>query len=178
MAQFEVPQNIELESKIVGPFTIRQFGFVAAPFLICFFLFFVLTFGFWIVITIILMSAGLSFSFIKIEGRPLYVIAALGLKFLWQPKLYLWQRPHVEEVINAPVAHKTSSEGKRNVLGSALGSLSSVGKLWQDITTRKTPIPKREKTVPRPRVGDIKEQYQVFKRITGEKDIARRIDYR
>lgn len=177
MSQFEVPQNIDLESKIVGPLTLKQFGFVAAPALMCFFLFFVLSMGVWIVVTIILASVGISFAFIKINGRPLYVLAFLSFKFFWRPKLYLWKRPVTEEVMNIPEPRK-SVEAKRNSLKSAMGGLSSVGKLWQDLTTRKTPIPKREKTVPRHSISEIKEQYQVFRRITGEKEVARRVDYR
>ena len=69
MPQFEVPQFVDVESKIVGPLTLKQFGFVAVPALISFFLFFVLGTFVWIVVSAILLSAGLSFAFIKISGR-------------------------------------------------------------------------------------------------------------
>jgi len=176
MAQFQVPQYIDLESKIVGPLTLKQFGFIAAPALVCFFLFFVLGLGLWIIFTIILMSAGAAFAFVKVGGRPLYVIALFALSFFWKPKLFLWKRPIVEDVIEVPA--RRAIEQKRSALQSATAAFSSVGKLWQDLTTSKTPIPKREKTIPKRPVSEIKEQYQVFKRITGEKEVARRIDYR
>jgi len=178
MAQFEVPQNIDLESKIVGPLTLKQFGFVAVPALISFFFFFVFSFGIWIFLTVILVGGGVSFAFIKVNGRPLYVIALLAARFFWKPKLFLWKRPVVEEVLSIPEPQRASVEQKRSALKSALGSLSSVGKLWQDLTTRKTPIPKREKIIPVRPIHEIKEQYQVFRRITGEKEVARRVDYR
>lgn len=183
MAQFEVPQFIDVESKIVGPLTLKQFAFLAVPGLIAFFLFFVLSRFIWIIVAIILAGAAISFAFIKIGGRPMYLITLYALKFFWQPKLYLWKRALIQENISipAPVAAQKVVE-KRNALKSATsgisGSIASVSKLWQDLTTSKNPIPKREKVVPQKSISDIKEQFMVFKKISGEKEIAKRVDYR
>ena len=178
MAQFEVPQFIELESKIVGPLTLRQFAFIAAPALISFFLFFVLNTVIWVMLLVILMVAGASFAFIKINGRPLYALALLSLKFFWQPKMFLWKRPVIKETIEIPEVKRQTVEAKRSSLSLATAGLSQVSKLWQDLTTTKNPIPKREKTIPKKSIAEIKEQYQVFRRMSGEKQVARRVDYR
>lgn len=178
MAQFEVPQFIELESKIVGPLTLKQFAFVAAPALISFFLFFVLNTAIWVILTIILVVSGVAFAFIKLNGRPLYVIAFLGLKYFWQPKMFLWKRPVIKETIAIPEVKKQTVEAKRSALGMASAGLTQVSKLWQDLTTTKNPIPKREKTIPKKSIAEIQEQYQVFRRMSGEKQVARRVDYR
>jgi PrgI family protein len=177
MAQFEVPQFIDIESKVVGPLTLRQFAFIAAPTLVVFFLFFVLNMVVWVPVTIVLMSAGIALAFVKISGRPLYAVVLMAFSYLWKPKLFLWRRPVVEEVIEVPTT-KEDIALRRNALQMAASGISHVTKLWQDIVTRKTPIPKREKTVPTRPITEMKEQYQVFKRITGEKDVARRVDYR
>ena len=174
MAQFTVPQFIDFESKIVGPLTLKQFAFVALPALICFFLFFVLNLVVWILVTIVLLSIGATFAFIKIGGRPLYMVALYGLKFFWEPKLFLWRRPLVlHEAVAIP-----SVEHTRQNLKDIVPDFSKVGKLFQDLTTTKNPIPKREKTPPRKSIQEIQEQYQVLRRITGEREVARRIDYR
>lgn len=177
MAQFEVPQFIDLESKVVGPLTLKQFGFIAVPALVCFFLFFILNTFLWILIVVILMSAGMAFAFIKISGRPLYKLALLGTVYFWQPKLFLWRQPVVEEIIEIP-ERKEDVKEKRSALQYAAAGVGQVSKLWQDLTTRKTPIPKREKVVQKRPVSEIKEQYQVFKKITGERQVAKRVDYR
>jgi hypothetical protein len=178
MSQFEVPQFIELESKIVGPLTLKQFGFIAAPALISFFLFFTLNTVIWVMLTIILVVSGVSFAFIKLNGRPLYMIAFLGIKYFWQPKMFLWKRPITKETIAIPEVKKQSVEAKRSALDIAGASLTQVSKLWQDLTTTKNPIPKREKTIPRKSISEIQDQYQVFRRMSGEKQVARRVDYR
>lgn len=176
MAQFEVPQFIDLESKIVGPLTLKQFAMVAAPAFVSFLLFFVLNTFLWVVLAVIFVSSGVSFAFIKVGGRPLYLVALLAVKFFWQPKLFLWKRPLVREVIEIP--ERRLAEEKRNALKEVIGSFSGVSKLWQDLTTTKNPIPKREKRLPRASTSDIEERFQVFRRMTGEKEVAKRVDYR
>jgi hypothetical protein len=173
MAQFSVPQFIEFESKIVGPLTLRQFAFIGVPSLASFFLFFIFSLPVWIFASIILISVGVAFAFIKIGGRPLYHVALHGFRFFWQPKLYLWRAPVIEQKINIPTIQR-----KRQDLKELLPDISKLGRLWQDLTTTKNPIPKREKQVPRKSLGEIREQFQVFRKITGEKEVARRVDYR
>lgn len=174
MAQFEVPQFIDTESKIVGPLTLKQFGFIAAPALVCFFLYFTLVLWVWLPVAIILMGAGASFAFIKINERPLYLLAIYAVKFFWEPKLFLWKRPVVQEVITIPTVVITA---QRHALQETQKNNSNVAKLWQELATTRGPIPQREKE-PQPNVGDVREQFEVFRRVTGEKEVARRVDYR
>jgi hypothetical protein len=180
MAQFQVPQFLDIESKIVGPLTLKQFGFIAAPALISFFLFFTLNTVIWIIITAILMIAGAAFAFVKINGRPLFVVTIHAITFFWQPKTYIWKRPVIKEVIEVPTvsAKRATIEAKRSALQSALQSISGISKLFLDLTTTKNPIPKREKVVPKKTISEIKEQYQVFRKISGEQQVAKRVDYR
>lgn len=179
MSQFEVPQFIDLESKIVGPLTLKQFGLIAAPSLVAFFLFFVLRLGFWIPIAVVLVGGGVVSAFIKINGRPLYAVGLLALKFIWKPKMFLWKRPAAEEVITIPsLTRSTNIEARRNALRNALKGLSNIGKLWQDITTSKNPIPQREKSVAKKSIGDIKEQFMVFRKVSGAREVAKRVDFR
>lgn len=179
MSQFQVPQFLDVESKIVGPLTLKQFAFVAIPALIAFFLFFVLNTFVWVIIAFPLVLAGVLFAFVKVGGRHFYQIVFLAIKFFWQPKNYFWKRPVVQEVLSIPSA---TLEAKRSALSGVVsgisGGLGGLSKLWQDLTTTKNPIPKREKVVPKKSVAEIKDQYSVFRRISGEKQVARRVDYR
>lgn len=173
MAQFEVPQFIDIESKIVGPLTLKQFIFVAIPLLISFFLFFILNMFVWAIVAITLISFGISLAFLKISGRPFYKVVLFMFKYFWEPKLYLWRSPIVSEMVEI-----SDIKRKRNYLEIVNTGISSVSKLWQEIMTRKTPIPRREKKMPKRTTAELQEQYQVFKRITGDKKIAKRVDYR
>ncbi len=102
-------------------------------------------------------------------------MAIHAVTFFWQPKTFFWKRPLVQEVVNVPTA---TVEAKRSALQTALQGISGISKLFQDLTTTKNPIPKREKVVPKKTITEIREQYQVFRRVSGEQQVARRVDYR
>ena len=164
--QFQIPQFIEVEDKIVGPLTLRQFLYLAGAGGFSFILFFLLQFWLWLIITVILGAAGVSAAFIKYNGRPLPKIAWQAFGFFWRPRLYVWQREQEFKEVEI--------QGKKFAIGEGM---PSVKRLWQELLTRKSPIPKREKILRISR-GTTKEQYQVFRKISGAKEIARRIDYR
>lgn len=174
--QFSVPQFVDIESKIVGPLTIKQFAFIAVPCLLAFILFFVLNIIFWIPIAALLVGFGAAFAFIKVGSRPLYMIALYALKFFWQPKLYLWRPAMVTEKISVPEVHEI--EKKRFELKTLIPDFSKVDKLWQAMITTKNPIPKREKIVPQSNLAEVKERYEVFRKLSGEREIAKRVDFR
>ena len=46
------------------------------------------------------------------------------------------------------------------------------------MTTTKNPIPKREKILPKAMLQEVQEQYQVFRKLSGEREIAKRVDFR
>lgn len=90
--QFQVPQFIEMEDKIVGPLTLKQFGFFAAAFAICFFLFRILTTFFAIMLAIPVVTIAFAFAFGKIKGIPVtkYLINFVG--FALKPQMYFWKK--------------------------------------------------------------------------------------
>lgn len=92
MAQFQVPQFIETEAKIVGPLTLRQFGYLGGTGLLAFVLFFILRTGIWVVVTIFLGLTAAALAFFKYNGRPLPSILKNFLLYMLKPKLYLWER--------------------------------------------------------------------------------------
>lgn len=94
--QFKVPQNIDMEDKIIGPLTLTQFFYLLFGGLIIYILFSNLAlngygFLFWILaIPIGLFSFALAF--IKVQDRPFPSFIAAGIKFLLQPRQRVWQR--------------------------------------------------------------------------------------
>lgn len=115
MAQFQVPQFIDTEPKIVGPLTIKQFAYIGIAGMIGFFLFFFLKLAIWLPIVVVLGLIACAFAFLKYNGRPfasLFVNAAL---YIWRPKLYLWQRKDIAPTMpNAPTMPRmTPSSGSK-----------------------------------------------------------------
>ena len=90
--QFNVPQFIEIEDKIIGPLTLKQFFYLAGGVaLIIFFWYFL---KFWLFIFLALPTAALSVSlaFVKINGRPFIFFLASMFGYLIKPKVYIWKK--------------------------------------------------------------------------------------
>lgn len=158
MAQFQIPQFIEVENKIVGPLSLKQFLYLAGAGMICFALYFVLQFWLWLMIAAVLGSAAVALAFIKYNGRPLPRVAWAAFIFFWKPRFYLWKRVSEEKTISIQEKRKS------------LDDLFPVKKLWQDLMTTTLPLAKREK--------GATWRFQEFRKITGEKEVTKRVDYR
>ena len=90
MQQFTVPQFIDVESKVIGPITARQFLiFVAATILggVAY-----LAFDFELFLTIAILLAIIAgvFSFLKINGRPFHFFVLNLIQTLKKPGLRVW----------------------------------------------------------------------------------------
>jgi len=169
--QFQVPQFIETEDKIVGPFTLKQFLYVALAGIVGFILFFILQLWLWFVIVLILVAVSSSLAFVKINGRPMSIFIQAAFKYIWSPRIYTLKPAATEQVSEASYTIKKQ-----------LPVLGSIKSLLDKMTASKTAVPKREKTIAGGNFSmpqqEIKERYQVIRRVTGEREVARRIDYR
>lgn len=110
MAQYTVPQFIEREPKIVGPFTFKQAIYVGIAGAICFILYFSVSFFYFLLTTIILMSISFALSFLKIEGRPLPTILKSVFSFSIKPKIYFWHKKNLPPKIIKKVEKKEKKE--------------------------------------------------------------------
>ena len=66
-------------------------------------------------------------------------------------------------------------------IASEVPRIEGLKGLRQWLQTSKTALPKREKPLIRDLAGSekqFKDRYEVIRRLTGEKEVARRIDYR
>ena len=102
--EFPVPQFIEMETKIVGPFTWRQFLFVGGAGTIIFFLYFVLknlqvSFLVFVIIAIILGVLAFALAFVKVGGRPIPTVLISFITYSVSSKIYLWRKKPIESVL-------------------------------------------------------------------------------
>lgn len=130
MAQFQVPQFIETEPKIVGPLTLKQFGYIGIAGLLSFFLFFSLRLEIWLILTVIMALIACAFAFLKYNGRPFEVLFKNAALYIWRPKLYLWQRKDaMAQLPSAP-----------NISDLKQGGASKIRTLWLGMLTKKPTI--------------------------------------
>lgn len=164
--QFQVPQFIETEDKIVGPFTLRQFLYVGIAGAMSFVLFFMVVTWLWAMLTVVLIALSLAFAFVKINGQPLTKIALAAFTFYWKPQAYVWQSENKPAEKKEEAIKSLAEEGFIEKIVSGL-MLKSAKEALQ------TKVQKSKK-----KVRELEERYMVFNRLSGERHAARRIDYR
>ncbi len=90
--RFDVPQFIEIEDKVFGPFTWRQFIYLGGGIGMGVVLFLTTPFWVFVLLGIPLGSFALALAFYQVNNRRLeYFLEAMFLYFS-QARLYLWRR--------------------------------------------------------------------------------------
>ncbi len=90
--RFQVPQFIEVEDKIFGPFTFKQFIYLAgaAGVTLAAFSFFPGYIAFFISAPFVALGASLAFY--KINNRPFIFAVESFFKYITKEKLYVWKK--------------------------------------------------------------------------------------
>ena len=88
--QFQVPQFIEVEDKIFGPLTFRQFVYLGGGLGLAYILFRVLPLLLALPFIAGVLGLALALSFLQLNGRPFIIAMENAFFFLLHPKLYLW----------------------------------------------------------------------------------------
>lgn len=108
--QFQVPQFIEVEDKIFGPLTFKQFVFIAGGAGMCYVMWRLLPL--FLAAPIIAAIGGLAaaLAFFQYNGRPFILALENGFYYMVHPKLYLWNNERRKKVLEEkPVAEPTSA---------------------------------------------------------------------
>lgn len=90
--RFQVPQFIETETNIVGPFTLKQFLFLAIGAVLIFILQFVLSFIYLIIAGLPIALLSLALAFYKIDGIPFPQYILMGFSYLTGSKRYQFRK--------------------------------------------------------------------------------------
>lgn len=205
MAQFQVPQFIETEDKIVGPLTLRQALYIAAAGLIGFLTFFILKTFLWIILMAIVGTIATLMAFVKFNGQPMHKALIAMLNYVWRPRFYLWKSPTVRP--SSPQKEKIEPTVEIPASAAREDKKSTTRPTMPTATEEQptTPVPKAaprpeaiQEMPQKPRLKSLwfklqtsaagirpaakerrpEEHYAFIQKITGEKEKVRRIDYR
>ena len=90
MQQFTIPQFIDVEDKIIGPITTRQFIIMLAGFLFMGTSYKLFDFSLFLTIAVLIFIAVIAFSFVKINGRPFHFFLLNLVQTFKRPKIRVW----------------------------------------------------------------------------------------
>lgn len=96
--QFRVPQFIDVEDKIFGPFTFKQFIYLAGGAGICYVLWQTMPTFIAILLILPVAALALALAFYKVNGKPFIQVMEAYFSYIGQSKLYLWKRDRVRKV--------------------------------------------------------------------------------
>jgi hypothetical protein len=142
--QFQVPQFIEVEDKIFGPLTLKQFLYLAGGAGACVALFIYIPYTI-IAILLIIPVAGfsLALTFYKINDRPFIDVVQSYFYYSIGSKLYLWKKAEKKPVskLSEEVQQAKSMLSVPKMSGSRLKDLT-----WSlDIKESLNPVTRQEK---------------------------------
>lgn len=90
--RFEVPQFIEIEDKIFGPLTWKQFIYLAGGSGFAVIVFFLLPFVFFVFLAIPVGALAAALAFYPVNNRPFSVFLESAYRYFKGGRLYLWKR--------------------------------------------------------------------------------------
>jgi hypothetical protein len=90
--QFEVPQFIEVEDKIIGPLTWRQFVYVSGGIGIAVVMFLTLPFLVFVLFGVPVGALAMALSFYPVNNRPFSYFLESFINYTTRPKRYHWRK--------------------------------------------------------------------------------------
>lgn len=124
---FLVPQFIDVETKIIGPVTTRQFLIMMVGFIIDFIVYKTFMFSWFAVIALINTGIFLIIAFFKVNGMPIHYFFLNLVQTLKKPWLRIWTKEPVTSVPKEEKIEVTKEFiAKPPISASRLSSLSLV----------------------------------------------------
>src|SRR3989337_4032462 len=106
--RFKVPQFIDIEDKIFGPFTFKEFVYLAGGAGLCYVFFRILPLYASVPLILIVATFSLCLTFVKINKKPFIEILQAFFMYLLQSKLYIWKKKMEKTKKEAPMPPSTS----------------------------------------------------------------------
>lgn len=108
---FQTPQFIEVEDKIFGPLTLKQFLYLIGGGAVIFLLYAFLPFFLFIIFAIPAAAFSGALAFYKMNGQPFIKTVEKSIRYLMNPKIYIWRR--MEKKKKKAVEQKEDNEPKK-----------------------------------------------------------------
>jgi hypothetical protein len=112
--QYAVPQFIEVEDKVIGPLTTKQFLYLVVGGVFLLITWALADLSLFILLAFVTAIVVIPFAFIKMNGRPFEKYLVAAVKYFTSPKVRLWLRD-----VKASETKATDSNRRGQVLSRA-----------------------------------------------------------
>jgi len=90
MQQFTVPQFIDVENKIIGPITVRQFVIFLGAAIIIALAYRLFDFSLFVTVAVLILVVSVTFAFVKINAQPFHLFVLSLFQTVRRPKTRVW----------------------------------------------------------------------------------------
>ncbi len=129
MLQFTVPQFIDVEDKIFGPITVRQFIIMLVGILLIALCYRLFDFSLFVVLGLLIFTVSTTFAFVKINGAAFHFFVLNLIQTFKKPRLRIWRKDDTLtaglEIDNLP-APAPMAPSDRHYSASRLNELSLI----------------------------------------------------
>jgi len=133
--QFQIPQFTEIEDKIIGPFTLKQFLYLVVGAVVVYIFYRLFPFFVFLLLSVPVAAICLALAFIRVNQQPLMNVVKNFFRFVKKPDLYVWKKPEIK---------RPSERVDTEII-------------------KKEPINKREKLIPREKLQEISWKIEIEK---------------
>ena len=128
--EYQVPQFIEIEDKVIGPLTLRQFIYIAGAAGLCIICFAYLPLIVAVLLCLPIIGLAGTLAFYTINGKSFIEILEAGFSYYTSSKLFLWKRvtptTKEESAAVAAAAAATAAQPSRATPKLTRGKLSEL----------------------------------------------------
>ena len=129
--EYQVPQFIEVEDKIIGPLTLKQFIYVAGAGGLTIAFFFYLPFIGAAMLALPVVALAAALAFYKVNGKPFIEVLEAGFNYYTRAKLFLWKHqemsaPEKNAAAAAAAAADIAARAPRDTPKLTRGKLSEL----------------------------------------------------
>ena len=116
--EYQVPQFIEVEDKIIGPLTLKQFIYLAGAAGLCIIFFVYLNFVIALLLALPVAGFAAALAFYTVNGKPFIEVLEAGFNYYIGAKLFLWKHeesktPQTSAVAAAAAADEAAKKVRR-----------------------------------------------------------------
>ncbi len=131
MNQFTVPQFIDVEDKIIGPITTRQFVILLVTGFFIFIFYKIFAFFAFLIFAMLLFAVGITIAFIRINGQPFHFFLINILQTWRSPNLQIWDKTLTdvelrERIKQVPMSLKMTPPRKEAPVTSRLAEIALI----------------------------------------------------
>lgn len=129
--RYTVPQFIDVEDKILGPLTTRQFLIMLLTVLVDAILYKTLDFMTFLIVGLLLLILGIIFAFFRVNGQPFHFFLLNMVQTLRRPAVRIWNKEHTDQELRDLIRTVPAPPPKKKLrkdpyAGSKLAELSLV----------------------------------------------------